>query len=88
MFLYEIAIEPLKKRWLSLFPFIIIIPALIYGYLRKNGIIIYSTDEPAGFLWSDWDFNGTIIFNLFFAAFLGVLTYFIYSFIKNIFRKK
>ena len=39
-----------KRAYLSFLPIIIIIPALIYGSLRRSGKLIYVTDAPADIL--------------------------------------
>ena len=83
VFFYEIKIAVYRKLWLSLLPLIVFIPVTMYGYLRKTGKIIYATDNPAGFLWSTWYINGSIILRMGYSALFGLLLYFMYRFIKN-----
>jgi len=87
VFIYETKIAQYKKLWLSLLPLTVIIPVSIYGYLRKIGKIIYKTDAPADILWSDWCFNGTLIFTIGYSALLGLLSYLAFRFIKNILQR-
>lgn len=57
--------------------------AFVYGYLRNQGIIIYASDEPAGFLWSTWDFNGFIIMVTTGSAIIGIILFCVYSLFQS-----
>ena len=72
-----------QKRWLQVTLFAVFILIFVYGHMRRTGIIIYSTDEPAGFLWSTWDFNGMMLQITSVSALIGLLIYHIHRHFKQ-----
>jgi hypothetical protein len=83
IFIIEMKVNKWFKRRNIAVQIIIIAIAFIYGCLRNQGVIIYPSDEPAGFLWSTCYFNGYIIMATSASIFIGIVLFCIFSYFHN-----